>query len=115
MSPAQVRQWVRREHLDDGVWTVYCILCGKHFKRTFRPADHDDPQRAASDYVGAHLDSESHVAAVEAYRRPPVNRELTAEEARLRAIFGKKPDDRTDEQKRRAAARGIAEAILWRR
>lgn len=104
------RQWVSRKNLGDGAWQVRCILCGKRFTHTFRPERSNDPKGAASDYVGEHLGSAEHAAAIEAYREPPVS-SLAKEEMLLRAIFGE-VDDQTPEQMRRSAARIAAERTM---
>lgn len=100
--------WVKRTNLGDGAWQVRCSLCGKRFTRTFRPDRNDDVGAAVSAYVGEHLESVEHAAAVEAYREVPQS-DLTKEELLLRAIFGEVAEDqRTPEQLRRSAARRAA-------
>lgn len=103
-SPSEggrARKWVHRKHLDDGTWVITCALCGKRFRRAFRPDKHEDPKLAAADHVGTHLDSTAHAAAVAAYRDEIRNELLLA------SIFGEVV--RTNEERRRWAGRRAAE------
>jgi hypothetical protein len=103
-SGARPRDWVFWKNLGDGAWKISCNLCGKQFNRVFRPDKYQLPKVAASDYVGHHLTSAPHLAAVEAYKAPIAE---LPEERLMRDAFGK-DDERPDEAKRVASARAAA-------
>lgn len=109
VEEGRARTWVHRKKLEDDSWIISCGLCGKRFNRIFRQNKRDDPGRAASEYIGEHLESPEHAAATEAYRAPPTKEALSPEEEMLQKIFGELDDTRTLEQMRRRAAKNAAE------